>query len=98
MYSSHASIHTIQLANVRVRIITTHMQINVVRYILSTTASSIFLLWKKSAIAISTVALLLFQISIFCINAEMDGCIEGTGKGDFLVERDVLVEITAPDP
>ncbi len=31
-------------------------------------------------------ALLLFQISIFCIDAELGGCLEGRGKGAFLLE------------
>jgi hypothetical protein len=39
------------------------------------------------------VALLLFRISpIFCIEAEIDGCIEGRGKGDFLLEYDGVFE------
>jgi hypothetical protein len=51
------------------------------------------LLWKKSAIAISRVALLLFRISpIFCIKAEIDGCIKGRGKGDFLLGYDEVLE------
>ena len=48
-------------------------------------------MWKKSSIAISTVALLLFQISIFWIDAEIDGCIKGAGKGDILVDFDGLL-------
>jgi hypothetical protein len=39
------------------------------------------------------VALLLFRISpIFCIEAEIDGCIEGKGKGDFLWVYDKVLE------
>jgi len=34
---------------------------------------------------------LLFRISpIFCVEAEIDGCIDGRGKGDFLLEYDDL--------
>ena len=61
---------------------------------LNNSISNIFAV-KKSAIAISTVALLLLQISTFCSDAEMDGCMEGRGMGDFWVERDVVVEISA---
>jgi hypothetical protein len=39
------------------------------------------------------VALLLFRISpIFCIEAEIDVCIKGRGKGDFLLGYDKVLE------